>query len=321
MRLSFLCSSRVGLVAILVSVVAAHHSHAEDEELRSRFLDEAPREWADIRVVVRGLHYTVNEENTFLHQGEHSEIEHIVNAADERLLYRWSDPQSPSSNLIMGINPDYSFKLIHGDDGKSWMVAYLSVSDREVLDDSLLQTVLFSSLKMGMVYVDWLVKEPGFRLDSISKYDEDPELVQVTFRTTAFVRSDYRPQSGTVVLDPRHKWVVNKYDMTVQFPDGPGRIVGTVEYPTDRPHPLPLRHVTDVVDYSSNSNKVLARRAYTFSRPQDGSLQDEECRLSAFGLPEPQLESRPSYWLTAGYVALGVVFILLAIYIRQRRST
>jgi hypothetical protein len=168
----------------------------------------------------------------------------------------------------------------------------------------------------GMViWATWLprvVASGDFKVKAMTRVAQGgDQLVKVEF--------EYEPgttdlgnvvRSGVVVLDPKRYWLIR--EAKVRGTWGGGREKGTItvknEYDDDKvAFPVLSRQVMHV---SSNTpdGPVDVHSIFQFDVRVTNPKDESRFTLSAFGLPEPAVPSRP--WLRAVYFFLGLVAIV-----------
>jgi len=180
----------------------------------------------------------------------------------------------------------------------------------------------FSIFNRGISLLDAL-RDPDCR---VVKATELPgtDLVKLEFVTQPKKKPSgwWDPlKGGTVTLEPRRHWVINSFDLQLEFDNGrQERLHGSYTYQeVEAGGIVPAR-----LDFISTSGKTVIHWLTEFSLTAGGPADQREFRLSYYGFPEPfGVEwERPIPWglyIIGG--TLGMVFVMGVVWrIRRWRA-
>ena len=225
----------------------------------------------------------------------------------------WTNQNSASQ--AAGLNSAYGFCVSNESQESPWRIDGLDTSER--IRERIVARNQF--LRIGdMVFwqsLRWIMAQPTFKIRDIQML-ADAKKGQVRMHFDCNAHDRYDVLGGWVSLDPACSWAVCEFDLKMRFQYGPGVIHGWNEHAgTLGGFPVPVRHVMELRDPGG-----LVRCTISFDGYSTGDVRESDCRLSAFGLPEPgttAIASNRSFWLTVSTVCL---LILLAVFFRRRAA-
>ena len=111
--------------------------------------------------------------------------------------------------------------------------------------------------------------------------------------------------------------------MTIQFDDGPAIARGTTEYASEMldGFPVAAKQICDRYDALDESIHYN-RKTYEYSDMARGTATIEDCRLTAFGLPEMTRPATTSWSLTRITVIcvnIGIILVAVGLLLRRGR--
>jgi hypothetical protein len=307
--------------SLVLLLVAAADGLAQDEEaLKQRFLDEAPRSWDalighafQLRGQIRTTWKRGNLSGRLI-----SEIKEKPGNRLWQLESADSDAQG-SEYTVYASNSDYIFKLKRKS-MKSMNLPWVMVDFQrkepgrefqlpaEYREEGGLSEGLQSS---GLTAVSWsklpdLVRQPSFRVARAAVENRDGlEFVRIDFENPhPFDQKPFEPvQSGTLLLDPERSWCVRGYEVHAQYAnDSPVCHSDVIEVrDSSVPHlPLPARFASTTTHHQfgkGTTEEVFTETVdaqYNVEEPL--TLPDSDFRLPAFGLPEPEGPATRPWW-------------------------
>jgi hypothetical protein len=329
-------------------LLAGGSSRAQDStSLVQQFLTEAPRDWDRFN------------SHTFQLQGRIRMV--VKSKAVETIQGYWEIKDKPDHRLsvvhikdlknrteeqsVYAYNPDYRFSLRRRSSDAPWILADWMVrqpgTNHKLLNaynDEIGSGIQRSLLSVYAMRVDDLIRQPNFRAirgETVSR--DGQEWIQIDFTNQHILndKGSFDPiQSGTLVFDPKQSWCLRGYEIRTKHSNSESVIRSDVievrESSVPR-FPLPVRIAYTKTSLATEpgyvGQTVITSLDTQYEIQEPYSPADEEFRLSAFGLPEPQgvTWDRPTprsvYLLAAagGFALLAVVLRWLAR--RYRPST
>lgn len=317
--LGMICYGQVSIAAVPVR---------GEGGMRQRFLEEAPQAWSELdEWVARHTHCL--ETQTFSWVGENvtGRMRRVVDWKQAgRNVVTWqgqfvrdgqgADSQSHEEEVI-GVNATYAFRLSRASPDAPWVVTLLT-SDVEYLRGWLMNggQVIPSGWMMDLISMRDFLADPGFVVENVLPVRCDArECVEVAFRFDPSASSlKSRVRSGTVVLDPRRRWVLARSEL--HLANGNDEVVATTTFEyVDTPSAWPVlrRYQVDSVGYRPEIHRLV----FEHDTSVDAEIPDSAFTLSAFGLPEPAQPGGGRLWFLWLNLA-AVVCICLAVLLRKR---
>lgn len=313
----------LSVVAMLLIGTGLTRAQTSEEDLKTRFRDEAPRRWREYHAWAQRLQgSSTTQGKTFKDQVVMKRNPECILLISERL--ESTSAEAPLHGEAFAINPVYSFALERKGPGHSWVLVELRMRREGILPEieQMLKPSQESTPGLIAVYGESLLKlvaQPSFTVLRVVPLRHDgEELVQVDFDNTHPVKlgdDKFFPlQSGSMILDPARFWCVRSYDVRGKHPRQ--EVSRKMEIELRDPaakHPIPKRY-TEVRDVTNEGvGRSVARYVTEIDYSEPSPLpSDEEFTLTAFGLPEPPgvvwKKPTPSWlWGTLAGVALLVV--------------
>lgn len=327
-RMESICT---GLITVFLSLCLLPTILNAQEDLRERFLKQAPKAWNEYRLLAQRLDGTISASKTigqkpYLHV--RSEYKHNRNCRlclEQSLL-----PESPNGELV-ACNNKYAFQLVRKSTNGLWVVQ--GIEEKREDGDG-----LYKEVRDQLTPVYWLVRahsenladlvrQPNFRILSavaINQYGTD--LVQITFDNTHQEPVDGKPyftiQSGKLVLDPARHWCLRACELHNKHSNADAKIkIETDLQDGVAGFPIP-RHSLEVSDQMRQDGRLVLTSIWDFELNESTSLpSDDEFTLAAFGLPEPFPGTPPhGHWYL--WLALaggsGLVLAMLFVWLKNR---
>lgn len=323
------------LVLIPVPICAQH-----SEELKQRFLNEAPLAWTKYLESDLRLRGTVVQTNTDLRNRTTKTVEREFKVYGpwalwtEREEVKRENPQwSGTVETAYGTNSRYAFQLMRTSAmGAGWVIEKLQVHGGETISPAWQDPRKYAQLGASgplrsalTVYprpLEKMAASGGLRVEeAVPVQREGRTLAQLTISYSPADADDVRISRGTVVVDPERHWVVGEAQLDMEFPSGE---VGTVsqsrEYVSGIAE-VPLLSETRVV---VNARPLPRAEEFGIVEPAHHEMvwqykldkledaDEEQFMLSAFGLPEPDLDPRVPLWswfLVAGLLCLAIAVL------------
>ena len=268
---------------------------AEDKDLRSRFLVEAPAAWKELQAlpiececVVEGLFGEPGEGVFEVRNGSKVTEKIAVNGAYAIVTHDEKRPDGGQIKQANGYNSAYCFSLSKTVTKDAWTVTQmlppLGETDRSLGESFRLGTTV------GTVSLVDLFQSPSIQIQDIHN---EKTFVVVSF--TCDVRSTPREKiiGAVLTLDPQNYWRICKSKVNVLVNGSPDTSNGEIEY-----YPLSYFGAARFAMPKRLSATLLLqgkekRNVRTFSSFKKCELQEGDCTLTAFGLPEPGGGSMP----------------------------
>ena len=289
-----------------------------DEDLKARFLKEAPSAWQRYATSQENLDVILERTTEAFGNavGEFpttKESYHVMKSANSHMK---EETHNDGSQNIVGRNPAYDFVLNKSAGESSYVVRYVGKRVPGFEDDYRI-VACFSTLALsgvgGVPLLD-IIRRPNFHLKGVGKETRHGKhLVRVDFDYDA---EDYLPlQGGQFWLDPSAYWLVSELEYRVA-----GQAPTTIENEfreKDEGPPILVRTIETT--HGVNNPDGGTRWTSVISRWDREPLSPERFTLSAYGLPEIDLRppGRPSsqvhYWWLGGavvcaFAAAGLAF-------------
>lgn len=334
----------------MIALSADHHVAAQSAaELEARFFSEAPKAWEEYKHYVDRLNGTLVMSAGTPETGITRTRALFKSTADSRMVevqYQLAEPSQ--HQRIFAFNSAYAFTLDRKSTGSSWLLMELELGANKRLGGI---TGLQSHERAWAVLIKgsgWrlfpdLLRQPNFRVTGASLVQRDGgHYVQIDFENQhphldkaaqGIDLAEFDPvQSGTLVLDPDHCWVLRSCREQVRYPHhwGSKECEIELEDPSAR-YLLPKRVVFTGTYDSDQTVRSTSKDEWEFNINSSARApREEEFRLSAFGLPEPvgvPPLRRSHAWLWI--ILAGVGLLVLAVvfnragkwYKRQRQAT
>ncbi|MBX9582201.1 MAG: hypothetical protein K2X87_17995 [Gemmataceae bacterium] len=271
------------------------------DALRARFLDEAPRAWADYLGWAARLSGTWSNDFFDLRVDPPVRLRSAAGVLKRRgrtgLLIEsahrpHAEGQREPEGEVRGANDRYAFELSRrGPDGR-WRVRELKLLpppndpdyDRDDLRGEAARAVGgFGTGGYGL----WLpaaVRRPGFAVLGARPGEDGVVRVEIDYPLD---KTNQIHRTGWVEFDPAHDWQVIRYEFACGYANGGrNRIAGRHEYRPLAGRRVVTSHVTRIASADRTpAEEAESRMSYDLS--DGGSADEAEFTLSAYGLPEP----------------------------------
>ncbi len=325
---------RVLLVLVCMTHIESAPAPALADTAEERFRNEAPAAWDEYDRHMEAYQgkLTFDVSSNVANLKEQTQYEYKANQRCW-LIIQQSVLETDRSGFVYAMNPRYAFILRRTSPTSPWVAQ--SVSDTtKGENDSTIEEALrkldiikrgarrLTQFHYGAQNFQEILKKPSFRVVEAKPVHRDgEELVEVVFTNAHPATSDsFNPvQGGTMLLDPRHHWVLRSAQCKLKYSDAEGQYKVHVE-PADLAATflLPRRVVlTEDGVFSATQGRLQKQATITFDLNVPSRLpRDDEFTLTAFGLPEPGgFPRQPTPWyFWAGLV--GIVCISLAVLVR-----
>jgi hypothetical protein len=328
-------------IFVSVSLTRAQGS----EPLEERFFTEGPQKWEEYCSLVKRVQGTVL--TTFTKRNAKGDILSRIRTRKEikqnercaLFLYQAfegeklavDDERTEGGCYV--VNPQYAFELSRSDSKHEWILARLDPKG---------EGASFRDGPVRKIPLDWiaahldvygqplssLIKNKDFKITKTARINRGSQILfQVHFEYPHFVSSKvytYPVQSGSLLLDPDHFWVLHEFEVQCKYSTGTGTVHEMFSFKEDTNGlPLPTRMHRTV---KATVTEIVGDELFEYDLHNATKLPpDEEFTLSAFGLPEPmgvKLNQPPRtwLWLLAAAVATATLAILFS-WLKRRRTT
>jgi len=316
--------------SILLLLTVGAHAALSSEQVKERFLNEAPKTWAEYRVLASRFQGNVTE--VFKKNGEvvNEKSTEVKQNGKCRMVincFARKDSKAFSGVEVYAQNASYAFSLKKERPERAWVLTAMGFKGDgeplvvvEHLDWAF--EVLGSPVMLYSESLAELVKQPSFRIVKAEELKEHGRsLVRISFdnRHSSEANPFFPIQSGSVTLDPQWCWCVRDGTILNRYAQGESRAqvsVTAISAPGRIGTPIPKRAVAETEAlYKPMKGSLLTDFALSVpvSLPPDSDFT-----LSAFGFPEPTPQragSRLYIWLFVG----GIVCLIAGIGIRRFR--
>lgn len=302
----------------------------EEAELKAQFLAEAPKAWEEYRHFAKRLQGTIvttaDKVNPKRSGPTHQQERQLVKQNDQCVLYTFessTDGKPEGAGSLR--NPKYGAEIKRGKENPDWFISRLDMTGKcgsfrnppaQRVED--LATIL---LHVYFRALPELLREPNFKITRLSQGARDgQEVIAIDFvyPHTNDQGKFYPIQSGSLILDPHHRWCIREQKTKCQWINSAGTMESKFEIKDGTAgNPIPVRGV--LRDRMEDGHGMDIVRDFDFHEATD-LPPDREFTLSAFGLPEPSgvewdSGSRLYLWIlaaAAGAALLALVFRQLA---------
>lgn len=228
-------------------------------------------------------------------------------------------------------NTKYAAELTKRAGSNDWLIStfrdHVSLATH-INEDSLCPWMTLA----GSIQVYLLFKHDHVIIDKVEPIQQagQDSIVKVTFtfrKSTSQTPDGYWQyvKSGVLELDPAHSYRPVKYQIRTAGPLEETTMVGSLEYEPGDGIPI-LKKMTDHSEgRSKRKGNVWGKTVSTFSNVEyNGKVNEEDFRLSTYGLPEPvgvewPKKSRVWLWLIGGTILAALLAVFFR-YLRQRTS-
>lgn len=313
------------------------HCAETDDALKQKFLDEAPASWAKLSRHLDGFQGKIKAQVLIDNELKQSAvIEHKFNQTGKAVIEE-SLLSTDMSTTVFAANPRYAFIIRRKAVDDQWLLVQVEETAPGGTPARIAQR--FELVSMHAHVLTQLCQEPladvvkkkNFALREVRYVQKgDQELVEITFDypniwKESEANSYIRVQGGSMLLDPKRLWCVRESNLRMKTLVGVGtcRIVTELsDYNSSFPIPKKWETSEDWVLNKGGTMRMVWRYESLLAEPRN-LPNDDDFRLTAFGLPEPigveWKKPTPRYvWLLVG----AGVFAILAVGFRYfaRRS-
>jgi hypothetical protein len=321
-------SHRVLCSVLLLLGVAGPGLKAQDEEaLKKRFMDEAPRSWDAFNSHV----FELQGGHRVVHKKQGKETSRKTWKVKEKPGCRLAESEETdlenqtTDYRLYASNPDYIFSLRRKSADSPWVLTDVTRKQPGVefrLPQNEYQYEIGSSVQSvltvaGLSQLADLVRQPSFHVTHAALVrQEGTELVQIEFDNRHPVsRGPFEPvQSGIVLLDPERSWCVRGYEIHAEYSNSASVCRSDVIEMRDSsvPHfPLPT-HIANTITSQATEpgyvgQTIISSMDARYDLEEPHPSPDSDFRLPAFGLPEPREASRAWWSLWAVGASLACI--------------
>ncbi|MDR3632834.1 MAG: hypothetical protein P4L84_03305 [Isosphaeraceae bacterium] len=200
-------------------------------------------------------------------------------------------------------------------------MTYVGISSKNVLRNQKLLNAMFTPLRILYANVDDLVAAADFKVSKAAHVSGgDRGLIKVDFTSKHEPVENFQVSGGWMILDSNRSWALREY--RVDANQGAVTVHGVVDYEGEiKGYPLARHRQVELIDPATKT--VNMTYDYDYSNVGPGDLEPRDCRLTAFGFPEPGIAK--SRWLMVKLLAINGVLVgglvLLSVYYRKRSSS
>ncbi|MEJ5276058.1 MAG: hypothetical protein WHU94_09120 [Thermogemmata sp.] len=334
-------------ILVLAWGIDTQQCYSQSQDLRHRFLHEAPQKWKEHKQRCSELCLQL-ELKSWLRVPD--SVKFDTSTIPNDYFYTLRDKSGTRLLSILGsrdsiytcwaVNDKYAFELNRKGPSNPWLLVRINGNPKDSFIHSYASMALHnhndywstSPFVLYKISLEQLVKQPGFEVVHAEQIDKgQQQLVRVEFRSPKKVAVlgsssiDYCYENGWIIFDPERYWIPLEYKASVTWL-GAQEIKteehGAMEY-TKISHELPVLKQMDGRIKGKSTKGIPVELDFVFRTEyliREYVPSVEEFTLSAFGLPEPVgVEwERPVRWylwlMLAGVVCLvaGGVFYWLS---------
>lgn len=285
----------LALLVVFAAVTGRPLKASGEDELRARVLTEAPKAWAKIATWAEHLEMTASGRTE---QGDtHGRTDrHVkVSGGNFLIILTYFEPDGTAgSEDVFCRNARYSFHLRRRSAKLPWLVQRFGRTPDPDLDrivDMLgVNHVSQPQLGVGPFYFPEVFGQQTFVIKEVkSRRQGTSELVSVSFENALpnTEKPDRWLSRGTVTLNPDLAWVIQDYDVHVEFASGTTWHLREESDFTSPAGGVPViksqRGKIQIADRPETTSTVVVSDQNTRTIPE------QEFTLTAFGLPEKML--------------------------------
>jgi hypothetical protein len=334
---------------VLCAVPPVHGQHSD--ELKARFLSEAPAKWQEYRELAKKLqgqakaHLLLEHQNRVLKKGKYT-WQFKQNLACARLFEsRWDNDEEAKRQerklvqweKIEACNTKYSFYLRQGTAADGWVLGKLALkpetlpgADPEKLSKDIYRHVAGAFDFLGG-HMTEMLDHREFSVIKADWVDHDGRRV-VRLEALVVPKVRFPPEKdlvpATMILDPDRYWCclgeqadyVTKTGQRAVFTSQNEVGTGSQKIPIIKRRSLQFT-------FKDSEGKPVGtwQSVSDFDLYEDSAVPESEFTLTAFGLPEPQGIEWPKptrWWLwgTAAGLAMIVASGIAARFVRRRQQ-
>jgi hypothetical protein len=332
-----LCTLVVASLGMLASLGAGCLRAQTSDELKARFLKEAPPAWELYMERAENLQGSVLVRSTKDGQPWSGSRTEFKSNKSCKLIFGESADGTRSDGEVRAFNSAYGFSLTRKAADAPWLLQDLVIGEGryerkawQARNFNYL-SALWACTAIGYLHLADVVHQATFRVTAASAIRRDgADLVQIDFECP---HTDRAPpyiliQRGSFVLDPAHLWVLRSFAVRDRNSQGEGTSKGDCELQASPGEFAILKRCVRVDSSEMKGGHTISTTLEYDLREGPGPAGDDAFSLSAFDLPEPQgivLERGGSRWylwfLGIGLASLaGGTYWLTRIRRRQMNS-
>jgi hypothetical protein len=303
----------------------------ENDALRKRFLEEAPRRWEELRELSSQIQGEVNI-SSYRQDGDKQTLSYkwryqiAQNGQSKLAVIRATFTKHPKQTALpraIVANSKYAFTLSERKPNGGWILDELELftpKKKQAIDvrfrDSIIYETSCANLMVKQIPLPKIVASKNFHLKKIEERQEGTApFVSVSFE---YDKDDtiLGPFSGIITLDPANFWVVKTADLRCDigtFNDRTEHLENTYVV-SPRGFPIP-----QMMTVRTNIKQFVDEEKSEYSLREQADVPEHEFSLSAFGLLEPMgheiprpSETRYYVWFCLGGISL-IAFGIFAI--------
>ena len=224
------------------------------------------------------------------------------------------------SEQVFSRNAEYSF-VAQRENLIPLRVTQLGIEHDSIVHSARIGSEVFAPYNIQFFALTDVVEDRSFEIIKADQQQRETDSVAVIdFRCR--IKSDRGPilTGGSLELLMNREWAPIRYEAQITYPDGLATVVGTSRFDEKSlRHGLPQRFEFHSVDPETHA--TLRHFTIDYMDIAEGDLQEEDARLSAWGLPEPA-EFNPTYWTHRRWLVwsnlVGIVLVVVGLWVRRR---
>lgn len=225
------------------------------------------------------------------------------------------------SNELQITNHRYTADLRTSKGGDGWVLSELKQGPKDVAK-RLGQEVPCQWMTVGNVRLNEWLEEAAFIFTRIENRPQPPTGVLRAYFAYNGSRGGWPDgiKSGYIDFDPTRSYRPMCYQYDIKAEDYEGTMRGLLEYDNAAGIPVLKLMLAEEQHRSKRKGLIFGKEIHSFSNVQyNGAVRDEEFRLSAYGLPEPQgvLWETSSRWYL-WFIALALVCLAVGGFLWRR---
>ncbi|MDO5554851.1 MAG: hypothetical protein Q4G68_13925 [Planctomycetia bacterium] len=224
---------------------------------------------------------------------------------------------------IQCINHNYGFILKRNKESDPWLIESITHLPDEMREESIQilsgNIPVYEGVMIEGAWLSDLVKSKDFVITNLEYSDpaspETSDSVAISFTSKFRVDAFNQILSGTLWLNPKRLWTLNRYEIQVKS-DTLGTAQKTIEYTifNDIPYPHEV-----VLDYNFDGD-LPVRYKTSYAAIMSQTPVAEDFHLTHYGFPEPALPWSPGTTLRWIMILTGFVLVCVGIGLKLRAT-
>ena len=302
-----------------------------DEKSQRRVLEEATVSWRALGKFYDELDGLFTMKDTAIGKiRRHTQTSFLINGSNLRLQHRAVSEQSITT---MVFNERYCFSLYQ--ENKASAPQVTAIQAVRGTDDQWYYKINYDVMRyvrapicIDREMLDQLVSKRGFKVTDVSSVSrKSKSLVRLGFEYQPSTKAPYVPPEipleklglgkSWLLLDPESYWTIQEYSLAYWW----GTESGLLEY-GEKIEGFPVLRRGHVKAWGSQKPEEVVAIDWSMNKILHRTVPATEFTLSAFNLPEPNLQPRveTANWLRVLAIGIGLLLVAggLRFYLRKR---